>query len=241
MVTEQRVLHLLLERIQDREWAVGERLPSERTLAEELSASRATVRGALRQLLAQGLVEIRGGSGCYLRSSNLPPARPQAPENPGDGLVHLEACYHLLAPVAALCARRAAPEHLADLDECAIGLSRAILDRNQQGLADEALRFPRVLAQGAGNADLEYLVGKACARTLPVLRHFFAISEESHWEALFAGQMRVTQAVKTRDSLGARQRMEESVLRLALMLEKITGTKVPEYLRDEARARSVTA
>lgn len=45
----------------------GTRLPSERSLAERLGTSRATVAQALRILAVMGLVEIRHGSGIYVR------------------------------------------------------------------------------------------------------------------------------------------------------------------------------
>lgn len=45
----------------------GSRLPSERALAEVLGTSRATVAQALRVLAVMGLVEIRHGSGIYVR------------------------------------------------------------------------------------------------------------------------------------------------------------------------------
>lgn len=45
----------------------GSRLPSERSLAEVLGTSRATVAQALRVLAVMGLVEIRHGSGVYVR------------------------------------------------------------------------------------------------------------------------------------------------------------------------------
>jgi GntR family transcriptional regulator len=47
----------------------GERLPSERELSERLSVSRATVRRALKQLVADGLVESRQGAGTFVVST----------------------------------------------------------------------------------------------------------------------------------------------------------------------------
>lgn len=44
-------------------WAVGERLPGERVLAEELGVSRPSVREALRVLEAMGIVRTAVGSG----------------------------------------------------------------------------------------------------------------------------------------------------------------------------------
>lgn len=45
----------------------GERLPPERSLADQLGTSRATVAQAVRILAVMGLVEIRHGSGVYAR------------------------------------------------------------------------------------------------------------------------------------------------------------------------------
>lgn len=46
----------------------GDRLPSERQLAAALQTSRATVSQALRTLSIAGLVEVRHGSGAYVRA-----------------------------------------------------------------------------------------------------------------------------------------------------------------------------
>jgi GntR family transcriptional repressor for pyruvate dehydrogenase complex len=46
----------------------GEQLPSERELAEQLGVSRSTVREAVQFLGALGLVEIRHGSGTFVRT-----------------------------------------------------------------------------------------------------------------------------------------------------------------------------
>ena len=45
------------------EYAAGSRLPPERSLAESFGVNRVTVRGALSQLVKQGLLTVRQGSG----------------------------------------------------------------------------------------------------------------------------------------------------------------------------------
>ena len=52
--------------IESGEFAVGERLPGERELAEKLGVSRPTIREALIALEVEGLVHIRMGSGIYV-------------------------------------------------------------------------------------------------------------------------------------------------------------------------------
>lgn len=56
----------LAQRILDGSLAAGARLPAERRLAESFSASRGTVREALRSLAARGLVSRRIGSGTFV-------------------------------------------------------------------------------------------------------------------------------------------------------------------------------
>lgn len=71
----------------------GDRLPSSRGLAQELSVSRVTVTGAYDQLIAEGYLEGRQGSGVYV-AADLPdiPA-------PGAGRARREAPVSPLAPV----------------------------------------------------------------------------------------------------------------------------------------------
>jgi DNA-binding FadR family transcriptional regulator len=58
--------------LSERRWAVGEKLPNEAALADELAISRATVREAVKILVAQGLLETRQGSGTYVLSRVSP-------------------------------------------------------------------------------------------------------------------------------------------------------------------------
>lgn len=52
-------------------YAVGDRLPSERELSAKFEVSRPIVREAIFALEADGLVEVRNGSGVYVRSKKL--------------------------------------------------------------------------------------------------------------------------------------------------------------------------
>lgn len=58
--------------VQDGEIRVGERLPSERILAEKLGVSRPTIREAMIALEIAGLIEIRSGSGIYVIEQKTP-------------------------------------------------------------------------------------------------------------------------------------------------------------------------
>lgn len=69
----REIADLLSERIDNGEYPVGSRMPPERELAEELQVSRSSVREALIALEIGGYVDVRLGSGIYVR--NPLPAR----------------------------------------------------------------------------------------------------------------------------------------------------------------------
>ncbi|QRF59175.1 FadR/GntR family transcriptional regulator [Variovorax paradoxus] len=55
-------------------WPVGARIPIEPQLAQLLGVSRGTVREAVKTLVSRGLLEVRQGSGTYVRSGFDPGA-----------------------------------------------------------------------------------------------------------------------------------------------------------------------
>jgi GntR family transcriptional regulator / MocR family aminotransferase len=72
--------HQLREAIRSRRLAAGERLPSSRKLAEELGVSRGLVQECYAQLLAEGFLSARGGSGTRVAAGAALPA--QSPDDP---------------------------------------------------------------------------------------------------------------------------------------------------------------
>lgn len=62
----RRVADELVEAIRNGTYAVGDKLPAERELAETFEVSRPTVREAMIALEIYGVVEIRHGSGIYV-------------------------------------------------------------------------------------------------------------------------------------------------------------------------------
>ena len=66
-VKAQQLAGELAERIRSGEWKAGAYLPAERQLAEKYETSRGTVRQALAQLAADGLVERPEGSAARVR------------------------------------------------------------------------------------------------------------------------------------------------------------------------------
>jgi GntR family transcriptional regulator, hexuronate regulon transcriptional repressor len=62
----QQIAQQMSEAIKRGDWRRGQRMPSERDLAEQYGVSRPTVREAIIALELSGLVEVRQGSGVYV-------------------------------------------------------------------------------------------------------------------------------------------------------------------------------
>ncbi|MGW0175887.1 FadR/GntR family transcriptional regulator [Rhodococcus sp. NPDC003322] len=64
----QQSLAWLRERIEGGEWVVGARIPTEPELMATLGVGRNTVREAIKTLTSTGILEIRRGSGTFVRA-----------------------------------------------------------------------------------------------------------------------------------------------------------------------------
>lgn len=104
-LSPSRVRRHLVELISSGQYLPGDRLPTERLLAEQFDTSRSTVRDALALLEGDGVVSRRRGSGTYIndRKVDSGPRSPQqaSPRDTMDARMVLEP---RLARVAALTA-----------------------------------------------------------------------------------------------------------------------------------------
>lgn len=120
---------LLLERIRSGEWALGEKLPGETTLAPQLGVGRSTMREAIRQLAGRGVLASRQGAGVFVTALDAPEDWDAVLRKAGIVAV-IEARIAIETEAAALAAARRTPadlrairralaqraEHLSDID-----------------------------------------------------------------------------------------------------------------------------
>lgn len=66
-----RIHDVLKKKIDDGFWEIGQRLPSERDLADDYEVSRMTLRQAITLLVEEGILERRVGSGTYVASHRV--------------------------------------------------------------------------------------------------------------------------------------------------------------------------
>ncbi|MFW5417513.1 FadR family transcriptional regulator [Nocardiopsis sp. CNT-189] len=65
-----QVISQLRAQIDSGEWGIGDRIPTESELSDQLEVGRNTVREAVRALAHAGLLEIRQGAGTFVRASS---------------------------------------------------------------------------------------------------------------------------------------------------------------------------
>jgi GntR family transcriptional regulator, transcriptional repressor for pyruvate dehydrogenase complex len=151
----------LLQYLLSGEFLPGQRIPSERQLAESLATGRGTVREAIKSLSLLGLLEQRVGDGTYLSrsSSDLLPQVIEwgllLGEKRLDDL--LDARFQLEVVLAGLAAERRSPAQLERLQELAARMRDASNDLEAYVEADIA--FHLQLAEASGNSVLASVLG----------------------------------------------------------------------------------
>lgn len=65
-----QVIEQLRTAVAEGEWPLGERIPTEAELGEQLGVGRNTIREAVRALAHTGLLEVRQGDGTYVRATS---------------------------------------------------------------------------------------------------------------------------------------------------------------------------
>ena len=156
----ESLLNAMMDSITDGDFQPGDRLPSERLLAEQFSVSRPVVREAIQRLRERGLVHVAPGSGTYLReSSALDWARPLdavGRHRAATTRQLVEARVMLEQQAVRLSAERATPDEIDDLRRALAAFDTAtnVIDRARRDIAFHAL-----LAKSSHNPVIVMMFG----------------------------------------------------------------------------------
>ncbi|PSJ58398.1 FadR/GntR family transcriptional regulator [Kumtagia ephedrae] len=210
------------------EFAVGDRLPPERELAERMGISRPTIREALIALEVEGRVRIRVGSGIYVTEPPRMPPNPTTDEGPFELLRAREFIERAVAEEAARLAKPADVEALDDIlarmegkqhpNHTTIGLDRA---------------FHTTIAGILGNAVLARVVGELFDQRMnPFFERLSSYFEDpSTWDAALQEHRLVRDAIAAGDAAGARAAMQEHLRK--------SQERFSISFREPAKARAV--
>jgi len=193
--------------IRSGEYGPGARLPPERDLARQLGLSRPSVREALIALEVEGLVEVRIGSGIYVRAApeGAAPASAEAAAGPFE---LLRARYVIEAECAALAAKSARRAHVQAIASALDEMEREMTDGRQPLHSDRD--FHLRIAEATGNGALVHVVKMLWdERTGPLyqqLEHHYDSPEL--WRAAMAEHRAILKAIADHDPVAAKSAMQ---------------------------------
>jgi DNA-binding FadR family transcriptional regulator len=222
----ERVAQEILKLISAGTLAPGERLPGERQLAEMMNVSRVSVRAALQQLKAQGMISAVQGGGTRVTSAANHPDSPlmQMVRADVSNLHDLaELRINLEVWAAQRAAERADPSQIAAI---ATALEAMADPRRSDKTADDHA-FHLAVAKATGSAVYMYLMemmGEVMTRNIEYHRYTIYAGREND-ARIVEQHRRVYEAICSRDPAAAGKAMAEH---LNAMLESYV--KVDEAL-----------
>ena len=202
----RQIERLILKKLQP-----GDKLPSERDLAEILAVSRSSIRDAIRSLELMGMVEPRQGAGTIVREISsdslvnpLANARKRKEEMVGE---LLDFRKMLEPPLAARAALRVSPAEIVEMQE--------ILDRQEEKLSRgestiaEDTEFHYAIALASGNS----VVRKVLDTLMDLLRDSRerSLQVDGRPKKSLAGHRRILAAIKRRDAKAAKAAMRRHI------------------------------
>jgi DNA-binding FadR family transcriptional regulator len=231
----EQISRKLARAIADGKHKVGERLPSERELAQEFGVSRPTVREAIIALELDGLVDVRLGSGVYVKNRN-PPSGIEAAKDIGPFEL-LEARRVIEGEICALAALRIDDMQLKQLSELLVEMG--IDNQQNEILMSEEVdrRFHEMIADSTQNSGLiaaVQMLWDARARS-PQSHSMDDKSRAGGSKPPVDEHAAILRALKRRDPEAARSAMHAHISRVIDDMLRITEVKEIE------RARAVAA
>ena len=202
----------LLDYIEITGLGVGDRLPSERDLAQALKVSRASVRQATVALEVRGTLEVRHGDGIYLASlphdsgrlMELTTQRHRLP-------AILEAREALETQLAGLAAARRTQSDIAAMDQ-ALDVMAADIDAGGRG-EEGARLFHEAVTQAARSPLLADFMAGLAGPISETLRN--SLGEPGRPPRSLRAHRQILAAIRREDVPGARQAMRRHLKMVA--------------------------
>lgn len=199
----------------------GDRLPSERELAEQFDISRSAVREALRSLQSAGLVEVRTGlhGGFYIHSGDAAPLTQTVQDMVTLGQVSIadvtEARVELMRVAIRLACARATEEELDAIDADI----RHHTERFQHGQGSRntksVIEFYRLIARATHNAVIVMMVDALSE----IIRTLLARVDPQPRKDMMQVRRKVLELMRARDADGAAEAMATHLRRVSDYLE----------------------
>ncbi|PZU56994.1 MAG: GntR family transcriptional regulator [Sphingobium sp.] len=220
----------LMDRINDGSYPVGGRLPAEREISAEFNVSRPTVREAIIALEVQGLVEVRLGSGAYVRRQAVSIEKPSFAVT---GFELTEARLMFEGEAAALAATNISDD---ELDELSALIKRiSVGDASAAEAADH--EFHLLIARATRNVAIVQCIEAlwALRQTSPDCVLLHARARSAKVKPVVKEHEAIIKALRTRDPASARRAMRAHLGAVIEHLLFATEEEAVERARREAQ------
>ncbi len=218
---KNQVFEQLRDRIMERAWPPGTKIPSENSLAKALGVSRVSIREALHMLASLGLLETRHGGGTHVREYTgevfLNPLLPMLALDKPDILHVLEYRKIVEKGIVSIVVKRAGTAEIEELE----GALRAM---------EESRNDPRAFAE----ADLSFHLIVAKAAGNPVVIKVNAVITDILKSSMYG----IVDSLGTRDGLYYHRRILDAIRRRdGPLAETLMGEHVDRTIRRLKRKR----
>lgn len=230
----QHVANAISASIEAGTYKSGQRLPSERDLAEKFNVSRPTVREAMIALEIRGLVEARHGSGIYVTGA----APEGTPPDLDIGAFELTEARRLFeGEAAALAATTITDEELDELDRI---IQEMALENRENVMGEHAdRRFHVALARSTRNSAIVMVVEALwdVRHKSPLCRNMLERSRQFGVRPAIDEHRDVVEALRSRDPRRARAAMQNHLGTVIENLLKATELEAVQRAQSEIAAK----
>jgi DNA-binding FadR family transcriptional regulator len=202
--------------IASRKLKSGDRLPTERDLAEQFAVSRNTVRQAIRSLADSGLLEVKKGAtgGAFIRGGGAAAVRAGLDDLYSLGTIQpahlIEARILVGVEVVNLACQRATDEDLAQLEDNVKLAEEAVAAGDVPRRTAINLDFYRILARMSHNPLLEIVTDAIVTITARFVEDYAHASNA----VVMPFRRKLLEDLRLRNAEAATERMREHLLRL---------------------------
>jgi GntR family transcriptional regulator, hexuronate regulon transcriptional repressor len=229
----QDLARSLIEEIASGFYRIGARLPAERELALKYDVSRPTVREAIIALEVQGLVEVKIGSGAYVRRV------PGQGDRLGFNITAFELTEARLlfeGEAAALAATQISNDELAEIEGLIDAIARENLEPDGAERADR--NFHLAIARATRNTAIYEAIAHLweLRSTSPEAALLHAKARSASIKPVVVEHSAVLTALQNRDPAGARAAMRAHLSQVIDSLLFATEAQAIEKARQAAKA-----
>jgi DNA-binding FadR family transcriptional regulator len=230
----RKIADAIAAEIESGKFKLGDRLPTERELADQFGVSRPTLREALIALEMLGMIEARHGMGIYVTRTQLPLTASSFDFEIG-AFELIEARRLFEGEAAALAAATIDDEQLAELQRLLVLMAHE--DEIQGEDADR--EFHLVIARATGNGAIIATVENLweLRNRSPLARNILTRAQGGGLEPRIDEHRRVLAALQAHDPAAARLAMRDHLERVIEHLLRATETEELQKAEEQSHAR----